>query len=198
MSETTIVELTTAPELFEEDDRIVVSAEGRTIPYGHPVRVTLLQRGAGDYHPFKVGDLLSCVVMQGRLMGGVHPVAFYGDVVPPQSMTNREIRAPRGGHLVLAPDRDAAGSEVRLGRETRDGATYQRLMMFDRLAAEVVSLKAQIDALAAHVGAMSAVTAATGATIGPIGTGAEAAVADATIAGGITGGDPSVGVKAAK
>lgn len=193
MGETTIVELTTAPELFEEDDRIVVSAEGRTIPYGHPVRVTLLQRGPGDYHPFRVGDRLSCVVMQGRLIGGVHPVAYYGDVVPPQSMSNREIRAPRGGHLVLAPDRDSAGSEVRLGRESREGATYQRLMMYDRLAAEVVNLKAQIDALAGKVDGM---TAAAG--ISPIGAGATALVSNATIEGGITGGDPSDGVKAAK
>lgn len=186
MNETTIVELTTVPELIEEDDRIVVSAEGKTIPYGHPVRVTLLQRGPGDYHPFKVGDRLSCVVMRGRLMGGVHPVAFYGDVVPPQGMGNREIRAPRGGHLVLAPDRDASSSEVRLGRETRDGAVYQRLMLFDQAQTDIQRLKLVLNAVVTKVGALMP----TGGTAWVTARELELSV--------VTGGDPSDGVKAAK
>lgn len=189
MNETTIVELTSDPELIEEADRVVVSATGETIPYRTPVRVTLLQRGPGDYHPFRRGDVLSCIVMQGRLVGGVHPISFYGDVVPPQSMGNREIRAPRGGHLVLAPDREASGSEVRIGRETRDGATYQRIMLFDRLSAEVVNLKAQINALAAKVETITSMSP---------GAGAVTAVTNATIAGGITGGDPVAGARGAK
>lgn len=188
MGETTIVELTTAPSLIEEDDRIVVSAEGRTIPYGHPVRVTLLQRGPGDYHPFKVGDRLSCVVMQGRLMGGVHPVAYYGDVVPPQSLTNREIRAPRGGHLVLAPDRDSAGSEVRLGRESREGAVYQRVMLFDRASSDIRRLRDDLADAMDEIGALMNAAAPT--------TGGPMIAAAAALRLAVAGGDPSDGVTA--
>lgn len=56
-----------------------------------------------------------------------------------------------------------------------------------------MSLKAQINALATKVESMTAQAGA--ATIG---VGAVTAVNSATLAGGITGGDPSAGVKAAK
>lgn len=142
MKDTTIVELTSDPELIEEADRVIVSAEGETIPHGTPVRVTLLPRGPGVYHPFKRGDRLACIVMQGRAVGGVYPVGWYGDVDPPQDTANTELRARAGGDLVVAPSRE--GGDVLLGRETRAGAVYQRVMLYDRASAALASHKAAL------------------------------------------------------
>lgn len=184
MNETTIVELTSDPELIEEPDRVIVSAEGETIPHRTPVRVTLLPRGPGVYHPFKRGDRLACVVMQGRAVGGVYPVGWYGDIDPPQDTANTEIRARAGGDLVVAPSRE--GGDVLLGRETREGAVYQRVMLYDRASGDIHALESVLDSVIGEVGAL----------MGPAGT-AWAAARRAQLAA-VTGGDPSDGVKAAK
>lgn len=189
---TMVVQLTGEPELIEEEDRVLVTAEGEVVPTGAPVRVTLQPRGPGDFYPFRVGDRLACVALGGQLLGGVVPLGAYLDVTPPQAMGNREVRARDGGHLVLAPARGDAGSQVRLGREERGGATYERLMLYERAAQELRSLKAQIDALATWT---TTLTCPSGKVEG-VGLAANrvAAVANPSIEGG----EASEGVVAAK
>lgn len=182
MNETTIVELTSDPELVEEADRVVVSAEGETIPHRTPVRVTLLPRGPGVYHPWRRGDRLACIVMQGRAVGGVYPVGWYGDIDPPQATANTEIRARAGGDLVVAPSRE--GGDVLLGRETREGAVYQRVMLYDRASGEIATLKSVVNSIIDEVGAL----------MGPAGPNWAAARRLQTSL--IVGGDPSDGAKA--
>lgn len=186
MKETTIVELTSDPELVEEADRVVVSAEGETIPHRTPVRVTLLPRGPGVYHPFKRGDRLACIVMQGRAVGGVYPVGWYGDIDPPQATANTEIRARAGGDLVVAPSRE--GGDVLLGRETREGAVYQRLMLYDRASGEIRRLRDDLADAMDEVGALMNAAAP--------GSGAGMILAATALRTAVAGGDPSDGAKA--
>lgn len=72
-----------------------------------------------------------------------------------------------------------AADDLRLG--PLSGGAWGALALHGRLALEVVNLKAQIDALAAHLGG-----------------GAPGAVSAATIGGGITGGDAAAQVMGRK
>lgn len=161
----------------------VYTCDARTEPFGRVVQAIMLPPSPGAFSPWRKGDR----VLLGIAGGGCGYVlgAFANGVT---STAHIELR-PRGE------------GEVRIGPT---GGEYQPLALFDRLSAEVVSLKAQIDALASHVQGMTAqVTASTGVGVtpgvaGPIGLGATAAVSGATIAGGITGGDPAAQLKGVK
>lgn len=92
-----------------------------------------------------------------------------------------------GGHTWIAP---RGSAELRLG--PREGGAREALALHPRLAAEVVNLKAQLDAIVA------AAKASGDPGVTAFGTAAEAAVGTATIPGGITGGDAAAQVMGRK
>lgn len=198
------VELAEDPQLHEEDDRTVVGASASGVLSKQPCQATVLPLGPGIYLPFRSGDKLLTGTIRGRKLMGVHPLAWAGDVVPPQSMRNLELRGTRGGNVVVAPDRAAEGSSVLLGRETRDGADYDEIMCFKQISAEVLNLKAQLDALVEWLQNPVSIGANSGGPVvgvpaGPGSASAAVALAEAEgPPGGIVGGESSIGVKAAR
>lgn len=184
----TIAKLTSAPQRDEDG---LVWAEAEVGVSETPCDVRIATRGG--WVPYAVGDIVDALLLEADY--GLPPivVGLHADAsVAPQAAGNTEYRAREGGNLVLAPAR--GGGWVLIGLDA-DGADteYEALALHPRIAAELVNLKAQIDALANRV---EGLTAAAG--LATIGVGAVAAVTAATITGGITGGDAAAGAKGAK
>ncbi len=158
-------EITTEPELVEWQGVTAYTARADLVfPVGRGIALIILPPVEGIALPYHKGDTV-CVVHN-------HGEAFVvGHHAPAVEHEGNTVVSPR------------AGKDVRLGSGSGE---WEALALAGRLGLEVVSLKAQIDALATYVATMTA--SAGGATIG---LGAPGVVNTATLPGGITGGDPA-------
>jgi hypothetical protein len=169
-------ELTTEPELKQTQDGFAYYEAMAELSFRRPLRVQIVPLCDGWDVPYHRGDRVR--VLHNHGVGIV--LGMYASATD------------HGGHTHIG---GRAGRDLRLGSGSGE---WEALALHARMAAELQSLKAQVDALASFVEGMTAVIAATAATIGPIGVGAEAAVSGATIEGGITGGDAAAGAKGRK
>lgn len=173
-----VADLVGEPELTEVAEGLdvwIADADLR-FPKGRPVRVLIYPLAEGFELPYRKGDV-------------VRVVYNHGEAVVVGHVTSA---SDHGGDTIVRP---RAGKDVVLGRGS---AEPEAVALFARLSAEVVNLKAQIDALTAWLAGPNIGTAPSGGgpVVGVVGVGgASAAVAEDTIAGGITGGEAALGVK---
>lgn len=174
--------ITTEPALQEvgQDGFKAYVCDATVEPFGRVIEAIILPSAPGAFSPWRKGDR----VLLGLAGGGSGYVLG--------SFANA---AGSTAHVEIQPRGDG---EVRVGPA---GGEYQPVALFDRLSAEVVNLKAQIGAITTFLGGAAIGTAPSGGgpVVGIVGpSSAASAVSTATIAGGITGGDPSKQFQAVK
>lgn len=169
-------ELVEEPELVEDEGQTWWQAQALLGPWQarFPTTVYILPLCPGWDLPYHKGDIVRVVHAQEiAIVVGVHANALDHE-----------------GHTRLGPRPDT-GKDLRLGPST--GGGWEAVALHSRMAAEIVSLKEQIDALVS-----TAQSLVMPPEVQAFGSAAEVAVAAATLAGGITGGDPASRVMARK
>lgn len=163
----------------------VYTCDARVEPFGGVVQAIALPPAPGWFVPWRKGDR----VLLGLSGGGSGYILGW-------FAAHEADRQRATSHTVLRP---TSGGDLRLGPPVGE---WQRLALFDRLSAEVVSLKAQIDAIVDYLGSTSPENPIGSASPAGVVIGIEGVLAGlvslATIEGGITGGDATTRVRASK
>lgn len=162
-------EILTEPEFVPHDDASGAQAHyiaevtvGPWKNHGTPLKLRINAPVEGVSLPYHKGDLVDLVYNHGT----AYILSQRCDIVE------------NDGHTLYAP---RTGKDVRLGAGSGE---WEALALHSQLAAEVVNLKAQIDALALYLS-----TATNGG--GAVAPAAKTTVDSATLPAGIVGGDPA-------